>query len=45
MEESDEVQIVDTPVLTRGTAPKKAKRKVATSGAVYAAVSGLVSRF
>ena len=43
MEESDEVQIVETPVSTQGTAPKRAKRKTATSGAVYAAVSGLVS--
>ena len=43
MEESDEVQIVETPVSTQGTAPKRAKRKNATSGAVYAAVSGLVS--
>jgi hypothetical protein len=42
MEESDEVQIVETPVSMRGTVPKKAKRKVATSGAVYTAVSGLV---
>jgi hypothetical protein len=43
MEESDDVQIVKTPVSTQGTAPKRAKRKKATSGAVYAAVSGLVS--
>jgi hypothetical protein len=43
MEESDEVQIVETPVSTQGTAPKRAKRKTATLGAVYAAVSGLVS--
>jgi len=43
MEESDEVQIVETPVSTQGTAPKRAKRKNATAGAVYAAVSGLVS--
>jgi hypothetical protein len=43
MEESDEVQIVKTPVSTRGTAPKKTKRKAATSEVVYAAVSGLVS--
>ena len=43
MEEADEVQIVETPVSTQGTAPKRAKRKTATSGAVYAAVSGLVS--
>ena len=43
MEESDDVQIVETPVSTQGTAPKRAKRKKATSGAVYAAVSGLVS--
>jgi hypothetical protein len=43
MEESDKVQIVETPVSTRGTAPQKTKRKAATSGAVYAVVSGLVS--
>jgi hypothetical protein len=43
MEESDEVQIVETPVLTQGTVPKKTKRKAATSGAVYTVVSGLVS--
>jgi hypothetical protein len=43
MEESDDMQIVETPVSTQGTAPKTAKRKTATSGAVYAAVSGLVS--
>ena len=43
MEESDDVQIIETPVSTQGTAPKRAKRKNATSGAVYAAVSGLVS--
>jgi hypothetical protein len=43
MEESNEVQIVETPVSTQGTAPKKAKRKAATSGGVYTAVSGLVS--
>jgi hypothetical protein len=43
MEESNEVQIVEPPVSTQGTAPKKTKRKAATSGAVYAAVSGLVS--
>ena len=43
MEESDEVQIVETPVSTQGTAPKRAKRKNATAGAVYVAVSGLVS--
>jgi hypothetical protein len=43
MEESDEVQIVKTPVSTQGTALKKMKRKAVTSGAVYATVSGLAS--
>jgi hypothetical protein len=43
MEESDEVQVIEIPVSKRGTAPKKTKRKAATSGAVYAVVSGLVS--
>jgi hypothetical protein len=41
-EESDDVQIIETPVSMQGTAPKKTKRKAATSGAVYAMVTGRV---
>jgi hypothetical protein len=42
MEETDDVEIIETPVSTQQPALKKAKRKVLTSGAVYVAVTGRV---